>query len=71
MQLRTRSVMPSMVTNYSNADGSVTDRLINYFVEKAKNNVGLIILEAAYADKRGKGFVNQVGIDINRMMLDR
>lgn len=63
LMLRNRGVMPAMVTNYSNADGSVTDRLIAYHEARAKGGVGLIIIEAAYIDWAGKGFPNQIGID--------
>ncbi len=63
LTLRNRGVMPAMVTNYSNADGSVTDRLIAYHEARAKGGVGLIIVEAAYIDWVGKGFPNQIGID--------
>lgn len=63
LELRNRGVMPAMVTNYSNIDGSVTDRLIAYHEARAKGEVGLIIVEAAYIDWAGKGFPNQIGID--------
>ena len=63
LESRNRGVMPPMVTNYSNADGSVTDRLIAYHEARAKGGVGLIIVEAAYIDWAGKGFPNQIGID--------
>lgn len=63
LQLKNRGVMPSMVTNFCHADGSVSDRFIAYHEARAKGGVGLIIVEAAYVNPCGKGFNNQIGID--------
>jgi 2,4-dienoyl-CoA reductase-like NADH-dependent reductase (Old Yellow Enzyme family)/thioredoxin reductase len=68
LELKNRGVMPAMVTNFSNADGSVTDRLIAYHEARAKGGVGLIIVEAAYVDWAGKGFPNQIGIDKDELI---
>jgi 2,4-dienoyl-CoA reductase-like NADH-dependent reductase (Old Yellow Enzyme family)/thioredoxin reductase len=63
MKLKNRIVMPAMDTNYSSEDGFVTRRLVNYHVERAKGGVGLIIVEGAYVEPRGKGSVMQLGVD--------
>lgn len=68
LQLKNRMVMPPMVTNYAYSDGSVTDRLVAYHVERAKGGVGLIIVEASYVHPSGKGFKNQVGIYSDRLL---
>lgn len=68
LALKNRGVMPAMVTNYSNADGSVTDRLIAYHEALAKGGVGLVIVGAAYIDWAGKGFPNQIGIDKDELV---
>lgn len=68
MQLRNRIVMPPMVTNYAYEDGSVTDRLRAYHVERAKGGVGLIIVEASYVHLSGRGFQNEVGIYSDRLI---
>ncbi|HVI40391.1 MAG TPA: FAD-dependent oxidoreductase, partial [Anaerovoracaceae bacterium] len=65
---RNRGVMPSMVTNYCNEDGSVSDRFIAYHEARAKGGVGLIIVEAAYVDRLGKGFTFQIGIDNDQLI---
>ena len=52
-----------MTTLYANEDGSVSDRLKDYIVARAKGGVGLIILEGAYTHSTGKGFPNQLSID--------
>jgi len=63
LKLKNRIVMPAMGTNFSSEDGFVTKRLMNYHVERAKGGVGLIIVEGAYVELRGKGSVRQLGVD--------
>jgi 2,4-dienoyl-CoA reductase-like NADH-dependent reductase (Old Yellow Enzyme family)/thioredoxin reductase len=43
MEVRNRIVMAPMGTHSSDAEGYVTDRMIDYYVERAKGGVGLII----------------------------
>ncbi len=45
MRLENRIVMPAMHTRFASESGEMTDRLIDYYVERAKGGVGLIILE--------------------------
>ena len=47
LKLPNRIVMPAMATVYGNTDGTVSDRLRDYYVERAKGGVGLIIVEVA------------------------
>lgn len=49
MTLKNRAVMPPMGTGYGNADGTVGDRLIEYFARRAREGTGLII-EVCAAD---------------------
>ena len=44
--LKNRIVMPAMATN-GTTDGTVSDRIIDYFVERARGQTGLLITEAA------------------------
>ena len=63
MQLRNRIVMPAMGTNYADRDGAVTDRLLNYYIERAKGGVGLIIIEVTCVDSPiGKTIAHQLCI---------
>ncbi len=55
MELRNRLVMPPMGTNFSSEDGSVTQRAIEYYRERARGGVGLVIVEGAYVHPLGKG----------------
>jgi len=68
LEIRNRGIQPSMVTNYCNEDGSVSERFIAYHEARAKGGVGLIITEAAYVDRVGKGFTYQFGIDNDQLI---
>lgn len=44
---RNRVVMAPMVTNFADKDGTITDRLVDYYAERARGEVGTIVVEAA------------------------
>jgi 2,4-dienoyl-CoA reductase-like NADH-dependent reductase (Old Yellow Enzyme family) len=48
LEIKNRIVMPAMVTLLANENGAVTGRMIDYYNERAKGGVGLIIVESAY-----------------------
>lgn len=48
LTLRNRIVMPPLVTHLANENGAVSQRMIDYYVERARGGAGLIIVEAAY-----------------------
>lgn len=50
MSLKNRIVMPAMGTMYAAVDGCVTQRIKDYYAERAKGGVGLIIVEMACID---------------------
>lgn len=68
LTLAHRGIMPSMVVNLCDADGSVTDRFIAYHVARARGGVALNLTEAAYVDVVGKGFPGQLGIDRDELV---
>ena len=39
MDLKNRIVMPPFCTKFSNRDGSVTERLVNFLAERAKGGL--------------------------------
>lgn len=47
LTIANRIVMAPMVTHYAEK-GSVTERMIGYYAERAKGGAGLLVLEAAY-----------------------
>jgi 2,4-dienoyl-CoA reductase-like NADH-dependent reductase (Old Yellow Enzyme family)/NADPH-dependent 2,4-dienoyl-CoA reductase/sulfur reductase-like enzyme len=52
--LKNRIVMPPMVTGFANTNGEITQQLIGYYAERAKGEVGLIIIEGSYiTEERG------------------
>jgi 2,4-dienoyl-CoA reductase-like NADH-dependent reductase (Old Yellow Enzyme family) len=60
MRVRNRIVMPAMLLNYAADDGSVSDRLIDFFVARGRGGAGLLMTEACYA--RAKGGISTRGI---------
>lgn len=63
VELKNRIVMPAISTNYAAKDGSVTQRLIDYYEARAKGGAGLIIVECGsvlYPESRINK--NQIGL---------
>lgn len=61
-EIPNRLVVPAMVTNYCNADGTVTDRYIRYMEEKARGGWGLLITEDYCVEPNGKGYSRIPGL---------
>lgn len=55
-QLKNRCVVPAMVMNFCNEDGTCTERFTAYHEAKAKGGFGMIITEDFAVTPRGKGF---------------
>jgi len=47
MNLKNRIVMPPMGTNYAEAGGAVSQRMLDYYEARARGGVGLIIVEGS------------------------
>nr|WP_122012466.1 NADH:flavin oxidoreductase [Maliibacterium massiliense] len=63
MQLQNRLVMPPMATYKSNADGSVSHALCDYYAEKARGgHVGLIITEHSFISPLGRAGAGQLSL---------
>jgi hypothetical protein len=62
LTLKNKIVMPAMGTNYGNPDGTVSQRLIDYYVARAKGGFGLIVVEVAAVAPLGKAVGNETGI---------
>lgn len=60
--LRNRTVVPAMVMNFCNADGTCTERFTAYHEAKAKGGFGMIITEDFAVMPQGKGFVGLPGL---------
>ena len=62
LELRNRMVMAPMLSRLSDPDGIVSQKLIDYYVERAKGGAGLITIEYSYIDKKeSKAHFNQLG----------
>lgn len=60
--IENRLIVPAMVTNYCNDDGTASEEYIAYHEAKAKGGWGLIITEDYAVDPAGKGFRNVAGL---------
>jgi len=65
--LRNRVVMPAMHLGYCE-NGHVTRRLIDFYVERAKNQVGLIIVGGCYINKFAMGAPSMIGISDDKFI---
>src|SRR3972149_10536257 len=50
MLLSNRIVMPPMENCYNNADGSISQEIIDYYAERARGGAGLIIIQNTCID---------------------
>lgn len=63
LELNSRIVMPPMATYYAQDNTTVTEVLLDYYRERAKNpNIDLIITEHAFIELAGRANVGQVSI---------
>lgn len=64
MELKNRIVMPAMCSKFGTELGAVNQRIIDYYVERAKGGVGLIIIENTCIEwPRGKAGASPIRID--------
>ncbi len=47
MRIKNRIVMPAVGTNFWSIDGAVTDKLLDFYEERAKNGVGYVVVGVA------------------------
>lgn len=63
IEIKNRIILPPMVRfSMIGKDGFVTEKLLQWYEDIAKNGVGLIIVEAAAVEESGKLRENQIGI---------
>jgi len=55
MTVPNRFVVPPMGNNFANTDGTMSDRSLAYYLERARGGFGLITFEATVAYKKAKG----------------
>ncbi len=62
MELKNRMVMAPMATDFANPDGTVSQRLIDYQVARAKGGIGLITSEVTTVDSMSPYVTNTVAL---------
>ncbi len=55
--------MPAMGTLFATWDGRVTERMIEYYRQRAKGGAGLIVVEYAYVHASGQVYNGQLAVD--------
>ena len=71
MELDNRIVFSAMHLGYATEDGFVTDRLKDFYAERARGGAGLLVLGMAFVDWEGTGGVgasNVIGIDDDKFI---
>lgn len=66
LQLRNRIVLSPFIEFQANRDGTVSPHMMNYYVNMAREGVGLVILETAYVTQQGRAHMHQLGINTER-----
>ena len=67
MEVSNRIVMPAMHLNLAK-NGFITDKLINFYVERAKGGAGYLIIGGCYVSIYGKGLPSMISIDDDRFI---
>jgi len=62
LQLKNRIVFPAIGTHYANPDGTVSQRLIDFYLKRAEGGVGLIVVEFCAVDPYQKGSTAELGV---------
>lgn len=53
MWLKNRMIMPAMGTNLGNADGTISDNIVNYYARRAEGGIGLVVTEVCSPEHEG------------------
>lgn len=70
LQLKNRLVMSPMATNFATEDGRPVQHQIEYYAERARGGVGLIVCESSYISPEGKNAVKRLGLYTDDMVKD-
>ncbi len=68
VRVRNRIAMAPMTTRFATADGCVTQRMIDYYVERARGGTGLIIIEMGAPHPSGRHRVGEIGLYHDRYL---
>ncbi|NQU13463.1 MAG: FAD-dependent oxidoreductase [Desulfobacteraceae bacterium] len=62
MKLKNRIVLAPMATHYATENGHMTQRLIDYYLERTRGGVGLVVSESNYVSPEGRGGFYRLGL---------
>ncbi len=66
-KVKNRIVMAPMVSfSFNDKTGHVNEKVLNHYEKRAKENIGIIIVESAGVSKGVRAFANQLSIDDNK-----
>ncbi len=68
LRLANRLMVPAMTTNFAEADGSVSESLIDYLAERARGGFGSIVTENIGVDATGRVMPRMVMADHDRFL---
>jgi 2,4-dienoyl-CoA reductase-like NADH-dependent reductase (Old Yellow Enzyme family)/thioredoxin reductase len=68
VRIKNRISMAPMERCYADMDGAVTQKYLDYLVERAKNGVGMMAVESTYVDPVGRGRVYQLGLHDDKLV---
>jgi len=69
VEVKNRIVMPPMGTGFGTADGTVTERSLNYYEARAKGGVGLVIVEVTNVNAVRTYGINTLGLFDDKQIL--
>ena len=67
LDLKNRILFPPMATHMATVEGDVTDQLIDYYAERARGGVGLVVIEGSFPSPIGHP--KRIALDHDRRML--
>ena len=66
LALRSRIVLSPFIENQAQKNGTVSAQMMDYYLDMAREGVGLVIIESAYVAQQGRAHANQLGINSER-----
>jgi len=69
LRVKNRIVMPPMGMGYAHEDGSVSERVVNYYRQRAESGVGMIVVENCIVDPDVLGVGPELNLYADRFIL--
>ncbi len=67
LEIKNRLAMSAMDLGFT-SDGSINKRFIDFYVERARGGVGLIVVGGCYPEMTGKVWKSIIGLDKDQFM---